>query len=474
MKKEKKIEKNLIRNIKLSRCYRIFLFFIMISIDCTLDISNGIISSASIEIKKHLKINNTEFGSFSTSVSIGKIISSFLFILLNQKISRKWLIIICLMLHSFFLFCFKITDNVNILIIIFGLLGFTKTIPTIYIPVWINQFGHSEHKTVQITSIQLFQSIGKIIGNLINLIFGYENWQNGFVISGCYLLFLSFCCLISNEDYFSRSLHPKKIEKEIETKNFENRISSTIFEDHNDNDNNNNNYKNEENNQEKKNYCSHFYLLLKNPLYIISLTCGSIIRGLISCLNYWYPDFLRNTLKEEQFKLTICYILVSLVGPFGGIIANWILKKYIGSYEGKKVSWPIVILHLISSFFAIGIGFMKSLFSVCIITICYLIFNSTYLALIQGIIISSVDKKLSATGFAFANACMQITTGTTPIIYGMINDKYKKKFPSFAMICIMSGNLLAVPLLILLAILRNKKFDEKDKNKENDIELIEK
>ena len=200
------------KRMKLSRCYRYFLFFIMIIIDSSMDISNGIFSSASKEIKNKLKINNTKFGTFSTATSIGKIVSSFLFILINQKISRKWLICTCIFLNAMFLFCFKITENVRILIVIYGLLGVTKTVPGIYIPVWINQFGHSEHKTVEITSVLLFQSIGKIIGHLINLMFGRKNWQNGFLIAGIILIILSFCCAISNEEYFSRNLFPKEMQ----------------------------------------------------------------------------------------------------------------------------------------------------------------------------------------------------------------------------------------------------------------------
>ena len=118
---------------------------------------------------------------------------------------------------------------------------------------------------------------------------------------------------------------------------------------------------------------------------------------------------------------------------------------------------------------------MKSLISVCIITICYHIFNSSILALIQGIIISCVDKKLSASGYAFANICMQIIVGPTPILYGIISDRFKNKYPWLPMCCIMSINLLAVPLLICLAILRNKKFDEEEKKEnKNEEELIEK
>ena len=115
---------------------------------------------------------------------------------------------------------------------------------------------------------------------------------------------------------------------------------------------------------------------------------------------------------------------------------------------------------------------MRTLISICSVTILFLIFNSSVIALVQGILISCVDKNLSATGFAFANACTQIlTAGPTPMIYGMINDKFKDVYPWLAMLILMSLNLLAVPLLIVLAILRNQKFDEMKKEKEK--ELIE-
>ena len=115
---------------------------------------------------------------------------------------------------------------------------------------------------------------------------------------------------------------------------------------------------------------------------------------------------------------------------------------------------------------------MNSIFTVSIITVIFLIFNSSVLPLIQGILISCIDKKLSATGFAFASTCTQLlTAGTTPMIYGYINDIYKDKYPRLAMVSIMSVNLLAVPLLIILAVLRNKKFDEEEKNKDKSEEL---
>ena len=54
-------------------------------------------------------------------------------------------------------------------------------------------------------------------------------------------------------------------------------------------------------------------------------------------------------------------------------------------------------------------------------------------------------------------------SGATPFLYRVINDRYKYKYPWLAMVSVMSLQFFALPLLIVLAILRNKKFDEEEK-----------
>ena len=158
------------------------------------------------------------------------------------------------------------------------------------------------------------------------------------------------------------------------------------------------------------------------------------------------------------------------------MIANAVLKPFIISYESRKASWPLVILQLIASIFGICIGFMKTTLNVTIATILFLIFNSSALPIVQGILISCVDKELGATGFAIENILTQVlTSGTTPLLYGVINDRYKDKISNLAMLCIMSLEFLAIPFLCILAYLRNKKFDEEEKNKEDkEQELVDK
>ena len=52
-------------------------------------------------------------------------------------------------------------------------------------------------------------------------------------------------------------------------------------------------------------------------------------------------DSLRNILKGEKLLIiTISYAVICFTGPFGGIIANAILKPWFESYQSRKASWP--------------------------------------------------------------------------------------------------------------------------------------
>ena len=297
------------------------------------------------------------------------------------------------------------------------------------------------------------------MGQFFNLVIGHENWKEGFVLEGIILLILSFCCLIFPEDYFSSTLS-RKINENGK------RNSCTIFEE------NSKNEKEKENKNRKSNYISDLFTLLTDKLYVLCLVSRCILHGLNTCLHYWWTDFLRTVINEQQGKVTLYYAIICFLGPLGGVLANSILKSIIGDYQSKKSSYPIVILQTIASIFSICIGLMNSTLTVSIITIIFLIFNSSVLPLIQGILISCIDKSLSATGFAFASTCTQLlTAGTTPMIYGYINDKYKNIYPRLAMVSIMSINLVAIPFLLFLAIFRNKKIDEDEKNVEKKEEL---
>ena len=59
-----------------------------------------------------------------------------------------------------------------------------------------------------------------------------------------------------------------------------------------------------------------------------------------------------------------------------------------------------------------------------------------------------------------------LTSGATPFLYGVINDKYRDQYPWLAMVSVMSLQFVAVPFLIILAILRNRRFKDEESRRE--------
>ena len=89
--------------------------------------------------------------------------------------------------NAIFLICFQMTNNPNILIFLRGLHGFMQMIPSIYVPVRINQFSIRKYRTIQITSLQLFQTTGKCIGYFHVILIGkleiwIYSWRSIFII----------------------------------------------------------------------------------------------------------------------------------------------------------------------------------------------------------------------------------------------------------------------------------------------------
>lgn len=457
---EKEFKRPIKKILKLSRCYRFFLYLILLSMECTMNIDSGLLSSASKNIKKTLKMTDMEFGIFGPANSSGRVLGSFLFILLNQKFSLKWISAVFLAIQSASLICFKVTTEKKVLIVIRFCIGFSHMPATIYCPVWINQFGVRNYKNIMMAAVQLFQPAGKCLAFLIHILVGESNWQMGFVIEGVYLIFCTLCIMISSEDFFSVKLSSKPVDDDCYPD--KERISCTIFEEDFEAQ-----IGKEKKKEEKSSFIGDLIILSKNSVFVLGLLCRCLLYGLNTCLHFWISDFMRTVVNvQSSYVIFTSYTVICIAGPLGGLITNTVFKPCIGGYDSRKSSWPLVGFQIGCSIFAIGLSFMRTTIKFIAFTVCYFVFNSSALPILQGILISCVDKRIAATGFSLANIFTQLlTAGTTPVIYGYINDHYKKYYPSLAMLCMMSMQAIAVPILALMAILRNRNFDKIEEEK---------
>ena len=114
-----------------------------------------------------------------------------------------------------------------------------------------------------------------------------------------------------------------------------------------------------------------------------------------------------------------------------------------------------------------SMAFFRQKYYFLILTLLYFLFDSSVIGIINGINISSVRPEIKATGFSIANLVTHaLCSGPGPYLYGVVNDKYKDKFLGAGMLCMMFICAVDIPIFIIMTIIRNRKLDQKEKEKE--------
>ena len=298
----------------LTKKNRWFLLLIFTLIYILLMFNIGIFSSASSKIKLYLNIDNKKFGLFGSFNFIGRIFGTFLFMLIINKFNRKFILIIPLYLNSFCIFNFILTKNLIILYVFRTLNGICQNFGLIYFPMWIDQFGMKEKKTLMMTFIQLSAPIGMVFGYCFNTFF--KSWKKGFLFESFGEIIFISILLFFPKKYFSKNLFFKgHFNSYFNINNNNNKQKISIFYNSNEIKNNNNLLKN-------------IFSLLLNKMFLMTVLYKSTTQFICAGIGFWLTDYLENQLKTKNnlYKL-YSYINIIVIGPmiglfFGGIITN--------------------------------------------------------------------------------------------------------------------------------------------------------
>lgn len=288
--------------------------------------------------------------------------------------------------------------------------------PVIYVPVWIDQFGIQKYKMIFMTILQVFIPAGKVAGYLLNLIYGEERWKLGFLTEGIFFFSASLFVLSTPDKFFSSKLTViKDLDDTEHVEQKEQRVVS-IFQTR----------QSTKDEKKKMTYCMEFKYIMRNPLFINGALGRSILLGVNTAFHYWISDYMKNAIHiENPHVIFWSYTLMNIGGPVGGVFAGSFIQYFFGGYENKHSASVLLATHFISCIFGMLIPFMEGLYSFCAMVLLYLIFNSSSLPMIQGIIITSVSTELKGTAFSIANLfTMMLTSGPAPVFYGFINDTF--------------------------------------------------
>ena len=309
------------------------------------------------------------------------------------------------------------------------------------------------------STIPMVQTGGKMVGFLYHMIVGEDNWSYGFFIQGSILIFIGIIITFFPNIYYSHNIKPKENTEE-------NSDNDSLFEYTERTEEVKKGEKKPK--SELKQFFSDVYELISNPVWTISMIGRALLFGITTTMHFWVSDYMKNVISiKDKKEIFVIYSAISILGPLGGVICNSFVNPLIGGYEKKKASYAAILLHLAEVICGMSMAFLRQKYYFLFLTLLYFLFDSSVIGIINGINISSVRPEIKATGFSIANLITHaLCAGPGPYLYGVVNDKYKDKFLGAGMLSMMLICALVIPIFITMTIIRNRKLDAKEKEKE--------
>ena len=449
----KKVDVILKRDIR----WTIMIIYLLISIIISMD--TGLFTSASTLIKETLKIDDKKFGLFGSCIHFGRIFGTIIFMFIFNIFNRKNLLIISFFINCISIFCFTITDNIIILFISRIINGFCTSFGIIYFPIWIDQFGIQNKKTLMMSLLQMAFPIGMILGYTTNTILGSKKWKITLLIETISLFIFNLFIIFIPKKYYSKKLCFKqhfdgvekikqmkkiKIRKKSNqdsklTNNYKKKYSNDINESYNKNkiEINRNSLFSQNNLDNKKNddifsFKKKVKFIITNKIYICTILYKSINQFILSGLTFWLTDYLENILEEKNsFQRLYIYIEAIVIGPIIGIAIGGFLGSMTGGYEKKNSVLAIFILQAISSLFSIFVPLVNNINLFSLYLTLFNLFMSSVIPVNTGLILWTLPKNLKGFGNGVGNLITTIIGKfPSPLLYGYIQyifNDYNKR-----------------------------------------------
>ena len=240
-----------------------------------------------------------------------------------------------------------------------------------------------------------------------------------------------------------------------------------------DNESNNNNINNINKDEEIiKNFSviSKLKLVFFNKNFIFSSLSKAIIFYIFEIIYVYLKKYSFEALNyNDEMKFFYYYSLTTILAPsLGGLIGGAICNKFFGGYESKNSIWVIIFFGTLALIFVSLVRVSMNFNHLIIYIFGYFFSVSAFLPTISGYIINSLNKELKGFGSSFDNLLTNVFELSSPIIYGLINDKYKETDPKYAWKISLLIYYVGM-LFIFLACLSKWKINSKKTKMEKDV-----
>ena len=469
-KKETLVENSEEQTYELSRILRFILVSSFILLNITYSADVGVIASSKFKLQSDLNFNDKEFATFNSITSTGRILGTFIYMVLLTRDNRKLLTLITLLSSCAIFFSFLFTSQKLVLFGIRFLLGLTRNFFQIYVPVYVDQFGVKPLKTLMMGICNITSPLGRTLGFAIGTALGENRWRYSFSCVGLILLFLAIIIMLSPSRYFAAAAEFKG----YYIKNLDNSKLTLV--------------PSKEDNKNLKYSDSVFGTgkikmkkggldlnevlgILKNPTFMFSTFTRASVSFIFDITHLFIKDYVQKGLGEtNQYLLLTYYSFASGIGPWvGGSIGGSIIT-YVGGYEHKNSAKVISIFSVCTLITTYFLCFTNTLFTFCLSLFAFYSTAYMFYPIITGYAVNSLSAKQKGTGYSFTILiCTICGNFPGPLYYGIINDKFKETNPRMAWRCSIFYYIVGFTLLQFACYFRyqdlKKKEEETNMNK---------
>ena len=452
--RDSEIQESKEKYIFLSRKMRIYIFSLFLILSVAVDLEYGIFNSSVDYLQQDLNMSNAEYGLFVSISFTGRIIGLVIFMFLLNLKHRKYTLIATIFFNGSSYALYQISSNSYILTFAKMFAAGNKVCGTIYRPVWIEQYGLSNYKSIFFSLVQVVSSYGQIIGfNLGSLLFK-QKWRLGLLCILILMYIIAIGFLIVPGKFFFRSyMFYQDKQNEIEELLYEKEIASIgSFSSDAKSQKSNDVEKRQESifidekkaEQMKKRTNSikgksikkriigvlkDSFSLIKNPVYLLCIILRSNITFILQIVHSYLKPHQEHSLDDYNEDLIVVFYNISSLAStaVGGLLSGIVTKK-LGGYEKKKSIYVVVIPEIITAMTVGFLAFTKNFYVYNINLILFFCFISMGNPVLQGYLMKTIPKSIKGIGVGL-DMIVSTFLGKIPgpIIYGAIADKYKNE-----------------------------------------------
>ena len=476
-KKENLVENSEEQTYELSRILRFILVSSFILLNITYSADVGIIASSKFKLQSDLNFNDKEFATFNSITSTGRILGTFVYMVLLTRDNRKLLTLITLLSSCAIFFSFLFTSQKFVLFGIRFLLGLTRNFFQIYVPVYVDQFGVKPLKTIMISICNITSPLGRTLGFAIGTALGEIRWRYSFSCVGLILLFLAIIIMFSPQRYFAAAAEFKG----YYIKNLDNSKLTLVPS----RDDKNKKYSDSVFGtgkiKMKKGGLDFDELLgiLKNPTFMFSTFTRASVSFIFDITHLFIKDYVQKGLGEtNQILLLSYYSIASGIGPWVGGAVGGSIVTYVGGYEHKNSARIISVFSVCTLITTYFLCFTNTLLTFSISLFAFYSTAYMFYPIITGYAVNCLNAKQKGTGYSFTILiCTICGNFPGPLYYGIINDKFKETNPRMAWRCSIFYYVVGFTLLQFACYYRyqdlKKKEEETGKKQEEEMKDIE-